>query len=67
MNESSSTSAHLATIQEAAKAFRVHHQTIREWLRRGAPHIRVGKVVRVDIADLRDWARCSGQEVTDDR
>lgn len=43
-------------IRQASRIFRVHHQTIRKWLQQGAPHFRVGKIIRVDLLELRAWA-----------
>jgi excisionase family DNA binding protein len=57
MNAQDRAESSLLTIPEAAAVYRVHPQTIRMWLRRGAPHVRVGKVVRVDLAELKSWAR----------
>ena len=56
MNERKLTQSNLITVKEAAEAFGVHPQTLRAWLADGAPHVRIGKIVRVDVAELRAWA-----------
>ncbi len=61
MNDSEPLQSTIVSIRQASRIFRVHRQTIREWLRRGAPHIRVGRVIRIDLLDLRAWA--DGQQV----
>ncbi len=56
MDERKPIQPNLITIKQAAEALGIHPQTLRGWLADGAPHFRVGKVVRVDLNDLRAWA-----------
>lgn len=46
----------LVGVKQAADYFGVHHRTIRNWLAKGAPHIRVGRVIRIDLLNLHRWA-----------
>jgi excisionase family DNA binding protein len=45
----------LMTIVQAAEHAGVHAQTIRAWVRAGAPCVRLGRAVRVDVAALLAW------------
>ena len=44
------------TIKEAAKALRARPNTVRRLVReKKIPHLRVGRFIRIDSADLRKW------------
>ena len=43
------------TIQEVADTYSVTKQTIRNWIKRGLPHIKVGNVLRFDLQEVDKW------------
>jgi excisionase family DNA binding protein len=46
----------LLTTAEAAALLRMREGTLREHTRRGlVPHVRLGRLIRYDAADLRIW------------
>jgi excisionase family DNA binding protein len=43
-------------VRETADHLRVHHLTIREWIKSGyLPHVRLGRCVRIGRDDLLRW------------
>jgi excisionase family DNA binding protein len=57
----------MLTITRAAEVYGVHPQTIRTWLRQGAPHMQVGRVVRIDPDELRVWTQAKNRKVASAR
>lgn len=45
----------LMTLAEVARALQVSEKTVRRLLGRGFPHVRFGRVVRFDPADIQRW------------
>ena len=45
-----------ATIAEYADRRNVSTSTVRKWLRRGMPHARVERCIRIRVADADRWA-----------
>ena len=45
-----------ATIAEYAEHRNVSQSTVRKWLRRGMPHARVERCIRIRLADADRWA-----------
>ncbi|MDX6480320.1 MAG: Helix-turn-helix domain [Gaiellaceae bacterium] len=43
------------SISEYAKHAQVSEKTVSGWLKQGLPHRRIGKVVRVKVADADNW------------
>jgi excisionase family DNA binding protein len=44
-----------ATIQEFAGHLTVSRSTVKRWLKQGLPHVRVGSIVRIPVAEARAW------------
>jgi len=52
------------TTAEAAKLLRVRESTLRTWTQQGrVPHIRLGRLIRYDRADLEAWIATCKQPV----
>ena len=45
----------LMTLSEVAKALKVSEKTVRRLVGRGFPHVRFGRVLRFDPADVHRW------------
>ena len=45
----------MLSVKEAAEKFSVHKNTIYKWIRKGMPHIKVGKVIRIDYQEAKAW------------
>jgi hypothetical protein len=45
----------LVPVDVAALAFGVHVRTIWRWIKSGAPHLKLGGHVRVDLDAMRHW------------
>ncbi len=45
----------LMTLAEVARALQVSEKTVRRLLGRGFPHVRFGRVLRFDPADVQRW------------
>lgn len=45
----------LLTAPEVAQKVRVSARTVSNWLKRGLPHFKLGRTVRVSPADLEIW------------
>lgn len=43
------------TLKEIADYYKVHENTIRNWIEDGMPHIKIGRVIRFDIKDVEVW------------
>lgn len=52
----------LATITEMAEIIRVSDRTVRRYIARGLPVLRVGgaRIVRIEVAAAIDWLRAGG-------
>ena len=44
-------------IIDIAKRYKVSTKTIRNWIKRGMPHLRTGNVIRFDTAEVENWIR----------
>ena len=53
------------TIQEAAERYKVHRNTVQNWLRRGLPRIKQGRIVRISVAEIERWLRENDQGKTE--
>lgn len=47
---------------QAARRFQVHPNTIYEAVRRGLPHTRIGRLIRIRQDKLDEWAERGWQE-----
>ena len=45
------------TILQVANYYNVSTKTIRNWIVKGMPHIRVGNVMRFNIDDVESWVK----------
>ncbi len=45
----------LMTLSEVAKTLRVSEKTVRRLVARGFPHVRFGRVLRFEQADVQRW------------
>ncbi|MEK9505189.1 helix-turn-helix domain-containing protein [Gaopeijia maritima] len=46
----------LMTVDEVADLFRVSPSTIRRWIGKGLPHLKVNQTLRFQREDVIDWA-----------
>jgi excisionase family DNA binding protein len=44
-------------IIDIAKRYKVSTKTIRNWIKRGMPHLRIGNVIRFDISEVEQWIK----------
>jgi len=45
------------TIQQMAEKYNVTKQTIRNWIKQGLPHIKLGNVLRFEEKESDSWIR----------
>lgn len=45
------------TIKEVAAIYKVTTKTIRNWIKKGLPCIRIGNVLRFDINEVDTWTK----------
>jgi excisionase family DNA binding protein len=50
------------TVSQVAAVYQITPQTVRRWVKQGAPCIRRGRVIRVSEEGLREWLATSAQE-----
>lgn len=46
-----------ANIEDIASIYKVSTKTVRNWIKRGMPHLRTGNVIRFDTAEVENWIR----------
>lgn len=46
-----------STVQEVADYFKVHTNTIRGWIKDGAPCYRNGKFIRIKLDEIENWLK----------
>jgi excisionase family DNA binding protein len=44
-------------ISDIAKRYKVSVKTIRNWIKKGMPHLRTGNVIRFDTVEVENWIR----------
>jgi excisionase family DNA binding protein len=44
-------------ISDIANRYKVSVKTIRNWIKKGMPHLRTGNVIRFDVAEVENWIR----------
>ena len=45
-----------STVKDVAEEFGVHKNTVYDWVKeRDVPHYRVGRVLRFDLSEVREW------------
>lgn len=44
-------------ITELAEVLRVHVRTLRDWLKKGMPHYKVGNTLRFDLEEVKEWMK----------
>jgi phage terminase Nu1 subunit (DNA packaging protein) len=47
-------------IQDVADKYLVTTKTIRNWIKKGLPCLKVGNILRFDIIDVDNWLRKAG-------
>jgi excisionase family DNA binding protein len=55
------------TVSELAAKLKVHRNTIKNLIKRGLPHLRIGSVYRFDLNVVTAWMSRSIKEQKDDR
>jgi len=48
------------TAQELGQVYKVKTPTVRLWTRQGAPHLKVGRLVRFDAQQVQSWLESRG-------
>jgi excisionase family DNA binding protein len=46
-----------ANIEDIANIYKVSTRTVRNWIKRGMPHLRIGNVIRFDIPEVEHWIK----------
>ena len=49
------------TIDAVAEMFNVNKHTVRNWIKKGMPHYKVGSVLRFDLAEVEQWVKNGGK------
>ena len=45
------------TVEELAEMFKVHKNTVYNWVEKGLPHIKIDRIMRFDLDDVLKWAK----------
>jgi excisionase family DNA binding protein len=56
------TSFSYATIDAFAERLQVHKNTVRHWLKKGLPHVKAGRTVRIVLERADTWLASGGAE-----
>ena len=54
----------LVKITDISEVFQVTDRTVKNWLNQGMPKYQVGKTIRFDIGEVKEWMKSHG-EATD--
>lgn len=45
----------MLTTQQVLDRYGIHRNTLYKWRKWGLPHIRVGKIIRYEVAEVDEW------------